>query len=81
MLGVLADTHDRDLKKLWIDVLARHLSAVKRANIIVFTVLQALRQIDEPVFEGVQSLSAADIERNVSEANRYLKRHGIIIPG
>jgi len=81
MLSVLSDTHDRDLKKLYINALAAHLTVLKQANVIVYTALLALRDIDEPVFEGVQSLCAIDVEINVNEANQYLKRHGILIPG
>jgi hypothetical protein len=81
MLSVLRDTGDRDLKKLWIESLANQLSVLKIANVNVFTVLLALSEMDEPVFEGVQSRCSMDIERNVSEANQYLKRHGILIPG
>lgn len=40
-----------------------------------------LKVAEDAVFEGIQSLSAADVERNVAEPNRYLKRHGIEIPG
>jgi hypothetical protein len=81
MLGVLRDTRDRDLKKLWVSSLATHLEILKRSNVIVNTVLHALREIHEPVFEGVQSISAMDVELSVTEANKYLKRHGIVIPG
>jgi hypothetical protein len=41
----------------------------------------ALSEIGEPVFEGVQSRCSIDIEQNVSEANEYLKLHGILILG
>jgi len=81
MLSILSDTRDRDLKKLWIDSLATHLRVLKQANVIVFTALLALRDIDEPVFKGAQSLCSSDVERNITEANQYLKRHGILIPG
>ena len=81
MLSVLRKTGDLDLKKLWIESLATHLSVLKMANVNVFTVLLALSEMGEPVFEGVQSRCSMDIERNVSEANQYLKCHGILIPG
>jgi hypothetical protein len=81
MLSVLRKTGDRDMKKLWIDSLATHLSVLKMANVNVFTALLALSEIGEPVFEGVQSRCSIDIEQNVSEANEYLKLHGILILG
>ena len=81
MLSVLRKIGDLDLKKLWVESLATHLSVLKMANVNVFTVLLALSEMGEPVFEGVQSRCSTDIERNVSEANQYLKRHGILIPG
>jgi len=81
MLSVLRDTRDRDLRKLYVDALATHLSTLKQANIAVFTALLALRDINEPVFKGAQSLDSADVQQNVSEAFQYLKRHGIVIPG
>ena len=80
MLWVLRKTGDQDLKKLWIDSLATHLSVLKMANVNVFTALLALSEMGEPVFEGVQSRCSIDIEQNVSEANEYLKLHGILIP-
>ncbi len=81
MLSVLSDTRDRDLKKLYINALAAHLTVLKQANGIVYASLLALRDIDEPVFEGAQSLCGIDYDKNVNEANQYLKRHGILIPG
>ncbi len=81
MLGVLGNTRDRDLRKLWIKSLATHLETLKLSNGIVYTILLALRDIEEPVFEGALSLSGHDVQRNVTEAFRYLERHGIIIPG
>ena len=81
MLSVLSATGDSDLKMLWIDSLASHLRVLKNANAVVYTVLLALRDLDEPVFEDPLSTCIIDVERNVSEANQYLKRHGILIPG
>lgn len=81
MFSVLRDTRDRDLKKLWIDALSAHMSVLKMSNVIVYTALLALRDIGEPVFEDAQSLCSLDVDRNVAEANQYLKRHGILIPG
>jgi hypothetical protein len=78
---VLASTGDRDLKKLWIESLANHLNVLKRANAIVYTTLVALQHIDEPVFEENPSTCLVDYERNITEANHYLKRHGILVPG
>jgi len=80
-LCVLRRTHDRDLKKLWIKSLASQLAALKQANSTIFTILLALSDIDEPVFKGFKSRCTVDVERNVSEAFQYLKRHGIVIPG
>ena len=80
-LSVLRDAHDRDLMPLWIDHLARYLSLLKQSNAIVYTILLALKDLDEPVFENARSLCIVDVERNVAEAFEYLRRHNIIVPG
>jgi hypothetical protein len=80
-LSVLRDAQDRDLMPLWIDHLSRYLSLLKNSNGIVFTILLALKDLDEPVFENAGSLCIVDIERNVTEAFEYLRRHNIIVPG
>ena len=80
-LSVLRDAHDDALLPLWIEYLARYQSLLKRANGNVFTILLALKELHEPVFVKAQSLCAIDVERNVKEADEYLSRHGILIPG
>ena len=80
-LSVLKDANDPDLKPLWIDHLARYLNLLKQSNGIVFTVLLALKELDEPIFENARSVCVVDVERNVSEAFEYLRRHNILIPG
>jgi hypothetical protein len=81
MLSVLSRTGDLDLKKLWIDSLKTHLNALKRANAIVYTALQALRESGEPIFEGgADSVCSIDMDRNVEEAQKVLEKHGIRIP-
>jgi len=81
MLSVLKKTGDRDLKKLYINALAAYLTVLKQANVVVYTSLIALREIDEPIFDGASSSCSIDYDKNVNEANQYLKRHGILIPG
>jgi hypothetical protein len=80
-LAVLRDSYDRDLSPLWIEYLTKYLALLKQSNAIVFTILLALKDIDEPVFEGAKSLCAIDVERNIKEAQEYLRKHGILIPG
>lgn len=80
MLSVLSRTGDRDLKKLWISSLHTHLNVLKRANAILYTALQGLRESGEPVFEGGDCISLADVDRNVEEAHKVLENHGIRIP-
>ena len=80
-LSVLRCAGDVDMKSLWIEYLARYLTLLKQSNGIVFTALLALKELDEPIFEGAKSLAAIDVERNVNEANEYLRRHNILIPG
>jgi len=80
MLSVLSCTGDSDLKKLWIESLNVHLTMLKRANAIVYTTLIALREIDEPVFEGARSIGIADLDRNVAEAQKVLAKRGIRVP-
>jgi hypothetical protein len=80
MLSVLRETYDCDLKKLWIDALANHLAALKKANMIVFTALLALKEIDEPVFKGAKGLCSIDVDRNIEEAHKVLENRGIRIP-
>ena len=76
MLSVLSRTGDSDLTELWIDSLNVHLSVLTRANSLVYTALQAVREAGEPVFEGVSSVCLVDVDRNVEEANKVLIRHG-----
>lgn len=81
LLSVLRDSYDRDLLPFWIDHLAKYLGLLKQSNSIVFTILLALKDIDEPIFNKARSLCVVDIERNVNEAHEYLRKHGIVIPG
>lgn len=72
LLSSLSCTGDRDLLPLWVNSLAGHLELMRQYNALVFTELLALRDLGEPVFKGVKSLCAADIEINAKEAHTYL---------
>lgn len=81
ILSALRGTFDRDLLPLWIEQLIKYLGQLKQSNAIVFTILLALKDLDEHVFAEAQSLCVIDVERNVKEAERYLRRQDIVVPG
>jgi hypothetical protein len=81
LLSVLRDSCDPDLLPFWVENLAKYLALLKGSNGIVYTILLALKDINEPVFENAKSLCVVDIERNVKEAFDYLRKHGIVVPG
>jgi hypothetical protein len=80
-LSMLGYTCDADLKPLWIEYLERYLHSLKRSNAIVHTILIALWQMDEidrKAPGGGRSL--ADVDLNITEAQKYLLKHGIKVP-
>lgn len=81
LLGALRCTYDLDLIPLWVEYLTKYLSLLRASNGAVFSILLALKEIDEPIFVGAKNLCAIDIERNAEEARKYLLRHGIHVPG
>lgn len=81
LLNVLRCTSDRDLLPLYVEYLTKYLRLLKTSNAVVFSILLALSEIEEPVFGGVDSRCMVDVERNVKEAFEYLKKRGIIVPG
>lgn len=80
LLSALRDTFDRDLIPLWIEYLTKYLSLLKTSNVVVYTILLALKEIGEPVFSGATSLCAIDVERNIDQAQNYLHERGINVP-
>jgi hypothetical protein len=80
-LSVLRDANDPDFLPLWIAHLIKYQSQLKQANSIVFTILLALKDLGQPVFEKAHSLCSSDVEINVKEADKYLRRHDILISG
>jgi hypothetical protein len=81
LLNVLRCTGDNDLLPLYVEYLAKYLQLLKTSNIVVFSILLALGDIREPVFEGTTSRCVLDIERNVKEAFEFLRKRGIVVPG
>jgi hypothetical protein len=81
ILDALRRTGDAELLPLWVEYLAKYLALLKASNGVVYTSLLALRDLNEPVFKGASSLCVIDVERNVKEAQDYLRRHGITVPG
>jgi len=81
LLDALRRTGDAELLPLWVEYLAKYLALLKASNGVVYTSLLALRDLNEPVFKGASSLCVIDVERNVKEAQDYLRRHGITVPG
>ncbi len=81
ILHALRGTCDPALRPLWIEYLTKYLGLLKSSNAVVFTILLALSDLDEPVFVGAMSRCSIDVQINVKEAQDYLRRHGIIVPG
>jgi hypothetical protein len=79
-LSVLRDAHDASLLPLWIEYLTKYQSLLKQSNAIVFTILLALKELQEPIFAKAQSLNSIDVERNLREADLYLLGRGIKTP-
>lgn len=80
-LSVLRDSSDQGLLPLWIEYLTKFQTQLKQANAIVFTILLALKDLNQPVFTKARSLCSSDVEQNISEADKYLRQHNILIPG
>lgn len=80
LLQVLRQTYEKDLIPLWIEYLTKYLNLLNASNGVVWTILLALKEIGEPVFQDVGSLCSIDVERNVEEAHKYLRQRGINLP-
>jgi hypothetical protein len=81
ILHALKGTSDPTLKPLLVEYLANYLRLLKGSNAVVFTILLALSDLGEPIFVGKKSRCSIDIEINVQEAQNYLLRRGIKVPG
>lgn len=80
-LSVLRGANDSDLLQVWIEHLTQFQSTLKESNGIVFNILLALKDLGEPVFQDARSLCVVDVDRNMAEADKYLRKHDILIPG
>ena len=81
LLNVLGCTFDDNLLPLYVEYLTKYLSLLKASNIVVYSILSNLESLGELLFKGLTSRSAHDVERNVKEANEFLQKRGIIVPG
>ncbi len=82
LLSALSATGDRDLLPLWVEHLAKYLEQLKASNAVVHSVLNALNDIGELEREIRPSggRSAADVDLNIEEAQKYLLKRGIKVP-
>ena len=84
IIDALGSTRDESLKHLYVDYLTRYLRQLKASNGVVYAALQALSEIEEPVYEqnpdGTSSQSLVDVDKNIRQAHRYLEKNQIVVP-
>ena len=84
VLDALGCSREPSLKQLYIDFLATFLKQTKTSNRVLYSVLLALHDLGEPVFEvrpdGGASQSVVEVDKNIQQADRYLQSRGIVIP-
>ncbi|MFP4364739.1 MAG: hypothetical protein ACLFR1_12835 [Spirochaetia bacterium] len=77
IIYALGNTYKKSRKKLYASLLERHMERLLRHSNIINQITIALDNIDEPIIEvqenGAKHQSIIDIEKNMRQAQKYLR--------